>query len=689
MKNKRKKKSFKTSDVQFQGNFPQFILNAKAIKTNFIFMNLLRPFLLYFMDFLAKPQFALSKIFGRPILRLIGIGLPKHDVIRVKEVLLLKHDGAKEATDIFLPKHVFKNKSKAPTILVRLPYWKNILRLAGYLLASKGYVTVLQDIRGCANSSEHGTLAITFYLRSDGMETLKWITERFWYDGKIGMWGVSFLGMTELAVAWDNKGLLTCINLIECAYSSVLNHPGGLNLLGMGITVWALLGMITRKNPDAREMLKEGYEDIFKLYRNPLLSMYNDPLDPKRYLLKLSELAKIRDPEILTNLLNENYGVNFKFNERDSSGNLITFLKKAIVGRTLETDYEYLPYGFGFTGEHFNTPILWVSNWYDMFFEQCLLDLKKIEDKSPEFAKKNLKMVIGPGAHFGLDFVTLNLPHITLYEIVTNMKKALALFQTFFQFWFYERFLIDDGKDMSKVPPFRIYIMNKKIWRYFAKWPPKTHGTKFFLHSGGNANSRFGDGNLTESEPGEEPHDEFEFDPTDPVVTRGGRFLALRSGEVNQAQLEKREDILVYTTKKLKEGIEIIGEVKLVLHASSSAKDTDFMVKLVDVYSDRKAINLVDSGVRARFRESLENPSFIEPDKIYKYEIYVGSTGIYFPKGHRIRIEVSSSNFPKFDVNSNLAGEQSEEGYKIAHQKIFHDADHPSCVILPVFKPKK
>ena len=136
----------------------------------------------------------------------------------------------------------------------------------------------------------------------------------------------------------------------------------------------------------------------------------------------------------------------------------------------------------------------------------------------------------------------------------------------------------------------------------------------------------------------------------------------------------------------LKEGLEVIGDVKIVFYASSSAKDTDFTVKLVDVYNDKKAINVVDNGVRARFRESLKNPSLLVPNKVYKYEIPIGAVGIYFKKGHKIRIEISSSNFPRFNVNSNLAGEQNEKGYIVANQKIFHNSEYPSHIILPLFK---
>jgi len=162
----------------------------------------------------------------------------------------------------------------------------------------------------------------------------------------------------------------------------------------------------------------------------------------------------------------------------------------------------------------------------------------------------------------------------------------------------------------------------------------------------------------------------------------------LKSGFLDQSKIEKRPDVLVYTSEKLQEGLELIGEVKAVLYAASSAKDTDFTVKLVDVHNTRKATLIIDSAIRTRFRDGLKNPTLIEPNKIYQYEILIGSIAIYIPKNHQLRLEISSSNFPRFDVNSNLAGEKGEKAYSIAHQKIFHDSQNPSSIIFPVFKGK-
>jgi len=662
---------FDPSDVEFSVEMPAFLDNKKI---NDVLDSLVIRFV-PLIRYIQAPLLKLFKHLGGSIGRLTGLGKPEYDVIQLKEVLISTQDGAKLPTDVYLPKPVFRERYKAPTILIRLPYWKKMLSIVGYILASKGYVTVLQDIRGCASAIPYGTLAFTYFIRSDGFSTLEWLKKRFWYNGRIGMWGLSFLGVTQLAISWDNQGVLTCLSPGQCSYTSVLYHTGGLTPLGMAISILRLVLGITQNVEPALTTMMKGEEGISEaLYLNPLMSLYNDPIDSKRYLLHLKDLAKVSDPDALTKLLNKTYNLNLKFNEKDT-GELPKFLKEAVLARRLNMNYEHLPYAFNFTPEKIDTPMLVISSWYDLFVEQILRDTKIIQEKSPEYFRKNYKLIICPGAHGGMDMFPRGFP-----GKLPDLKTMLALYQNFVPIWWYDYFLKRKGTDLSKVPPIRLYVLNRGIWRNFEQWPPVTKPLKLYLHS------HWGAGALLEVDPKPTLPHEYAFNPANPVVTRGGRFLTVRSGGLNQTKIELRKDVLVYTSRKLETGLEVIGDVKIVLYASSTAKDTDFMVKLVDVFNTRKAINIVDSGIRARFREGLDKPSFIEPDKIYKYEITIGAIGYYFPKGHKIRIEISSSNFPRFDVNSNLAGEQNEKGYITAQQKIFHDLQNPSHLILPIFK---
>jgi len=171
-----------------------------------------------------------------------------------------------------------------------------------------------------------------------------------------------------------------------------------------------------------------------------------------------------------------------------------------------------------------------------------------------------------------------------------------------------------------------------------------------------------------------------------PVITKGGRNLGILKGAQDQKDAEKREDVLVYSTEPLEKGIEITGPVKMILYASSSAIDTDYMVKMVDVFPSGKAYNILDAGLRARYRNGEDNPLLIESGIIYKYEIELGNTSNYFRKGHQIRIEITSSNFPRFDINSNLGGSGKPGEYIIAEQKIFHNREFPSHLLIPISK---
>jgi len=666
---------FNPSDIELAIEMPSSLDNEKINRAIDSLITRLAPF----MDYLQAPLVGILNFLGRGLLRLFGVGRLETKGVRLKEYLLPMDDGVTCPTDVYLPIEVFKKKRKAPTILVRLPYWKNMLSLLGYLFAAKGYVAILQDIRGCASAIPYGTMDFTYFTRIDGLTTLKWISQRFWYNGRVGGWGISFLGVTQLAVAWDNDGLITCLSPAQCSFTNVLYHQGGLTPLGEIVSILRLmLGITQNVNPSLTAMMK-GVEGISEeLYYKPLLTLYNDPIDNSRFLMHLADFTKITDSDMLIRTLNETYNLNLKFDERDK-GSFAKFLKEVVLARRLNLNYEYLPYAFGFEEARIDTPMLMIAAWNDMFLEQIIRDMKIIQERTPNYFHRNFKIIIGPGAHAGIDMLTRGF-------MLPNGKKLLQLYQHFAPFWWYDHWLKGDGHDLIKVPTVRLYIMNKGIWRNFAQFPPKVPELKLYLHSSGKANSRFGDGVLSNVPPQNEPPDTYEFDPSNPVATKGGRFLMLKSGFVNQIKIEDRPDVLVYTSDKLTEDLEIIGDIKTVLYAASSARDTDFTIKLVEVHSNRKATLIVDSGIRTRFREGLNEPSLIEPNEIYRYEIKVGSIAIYIPRNHRIRLEISSSNFPRFDVNSNLAGEQNEIRFLIAQQKILHDSQYSSYITLPIFK---
>ncbi len=251
--------------------------------------------------------------------------------------------------------------------------------------------------------------------------------------------------------------------------------------------------------------------------------------------------------------------------------------------------------------------------------------------------------------------------------------------------WF-DHWLKDADTGIMDEPPVRLFLMGENRWRDEHEWPlARTRYTRFYFHSDGKANTRHGSGSLSEELPGQEPPDAYDYDPADPVPTRRGNTLIIPYGAADQRAVEERADVLVYTSDPLARDLEITGPISVQLFASSDAADTDFTAKLVDVRPDGYAQNLQDGIVRARFRDSASEPSPIAPGRVYGYEIDLWATSHLVRAGHRLRIEISSSNFPRFDRNPNT-GAPIGQGVRLktARQQVHHSADYPSHVVLPL-----
>ena len=250
---------------------------------------------------------------------------------------------------------------------------------------------------------------------------------------------------------------------------------------------------------------------------------------------------------------------------------------------------------------------------------------------------------------------------------------------------------IDNG--VGRERPVRIFVMGIDRWREEDDWPlPDTRFRQYYLHSAGAANSLRGDGTLSALPPSDEPEDAYLYDPRRPVPTLGGATLlpgstiAANAGPRDQRRVEERDDVLCYTSAPLERPLEVTGPVELILHASSSARDTDFTGKLVDVAPDGRAESLSDGILRARYRNSFSEPELMEPGTIYELHIDLGATAMVFATGHRIRLEVSSSNFPRFDRNTNTGGRiatETEQDLRQALNRMYHDERHPSHLLLP------
>jgi predicted acyl esterase len=649
-------------------------MQNNSYATNYSYLKLaVRP---RFPKIIQKLMFFLMRYGSLPIVKILGSffghGFPKYGVKRYPEYMLSLKDGTRLATDIYVPKNIFKKRGKCSTILIRLPYWKDSLSILAYTYASYGYVVVMQDIRGCAHSE-----GFNFYLfneREDGLETLEWIKKQYWYNGKIGMAGASYFGLTQLVLSWDNE-ILTCISP---AISSTLNlwrDNGGLELNSLTTSIYKIMvNIVANKETPAVDILTREMQER---YLNPKSVLFNDKIDFQEEKLRLSEL-KGKNLEQIQEIMINHYKVNYFSPNKKNYKIYFKFLNDFLINRNFIKDDKRMSGFLDLNMQKFSQPAFLLAGWQDMFLEKQLEDFLDIKANATGFARNHSKIIIGSWAHAAVghpDSVIFNAGILGFFKELINLK--------WFDYWLQGN--KDAFREINK-PSIKYWVMGKNIWRYTEVWPPKNvkYG-KLYLHSNGNANSIRGDGRLDFQEPEDEWEDAYLFDPMNPVITKGGRNLGILKGARNQKDAEKREDVLVYSSEKLKKGIEITGNVEILLYAASSAKDTDFMVKLVDVFPNGIAYNILDAGIRARYRDGENHRSLIKPGEIYKYRIKLGNTSNYFRENHRIRIEITSSNFPRFDINSNLGGEKNDKGYIIANQKIYHNNRYSSHLILPIY----
>jgi len=333
-----------------------------------------------------------------------------------------------------------------------------------------------------------------------------------------------------------------------------------------------------------------------------------------------------------------------------------------------------------------NVPMLNVGGWYDIFQGGSVRNYVGMKARGANDAARMPRLVMGPWYH------TLPLASLVGQVDMGYRSSYASIDYDGMQLDFFDQWL--KGRRGGDQAPVRLYVMGANDWRDESEWPlPDTEWRRYYLHSRGNANSAFGDGALSTEAPGNEPPDSFLYNPLNPVPTNGGGLCcyhnAVPGGAFDQAMVEHRSDVMVYSTEPVSEDLEVTGPIKLTLYASSSAPDTDFTAKLVDVTPCGFARNLTDGIIRARVRESQSEPKLMTPGKVYEFTIDMWSTSNLFKAGHRIRLEVSSSNFPRFDRNHNTGHELfTDAETRPALQTVMHDRGFASYLTLPVI-PKR
>ena len=557
-------------------------------------------------------------------------------------------DGTVTRADVYRPKAA----GRYPVILQRTPYDKSLGQASYYAMrpvraVSRGYAVVIQDVRG-RYASDGSFYPMTQEIK-DGYDTVEWCASQSWSSGKVGMWGPSYVGATQWLAAASVPPHLTCIApcITASNYYEEWFYRSGALQLGF-VEAWILDSFASA------ELLRKGRaKEAEKLLK------IADEMDKKAFrFFPLREIPYFRgNAEYIYDWL--------KHTEQDAYWERIN----------LENYHEKI-----------KVPAFNIGGWYDIFLQGTINGFVRMKKLGKTAASREPQLVIGPWMHWGrgpwfeklvgdIDFTH------------TASQKTIDLEGMMLDF--YDRWMKERPK--TKAPaPVKIFVMGENVWRDENEWPlARTKYTEFYLHSDGSANTLEGDGTLTEATPRDESPDRFVYDPLDPAPSIGGALCCnvtfTPAGAYDQRPIEKRKDVLVYSTPTLRRDIEVTGPVVLKLCASTSAPDTDFTGKLVDVWPCGLAQNITQGIIRARYKDSRKTAKLVQPGKVYEYTVDLWSTSNVFKKGHSIRLEVSSSNFPHFDRNMNTAKHPSQESNPVvALQHIYHDRSHPSRLVLPV-----
>jgi uncharacterized protein len=565
----------------------------------------------------------------------------QYQVICERDVAVKMRDGVTLRADIYRP----QADGKFPVLLQRTPYDKRNAAF-GLTAAAHGYVVIIQDVRGrYASEGEWYTFKNE---PNDGYDTVEWAAALPYSNGKVGMFGGSYVGATQMLAAIAHPPHLAGI----CPVVTASNYHSNWTYQGGAFEQWFDQSWTSGLAQDTlNRKVKEATNAAVGMWKLPLTA----------------------------------YPV-FNFAEADAAtaASLAPYYLDWLAHPNYDDYWKRIS-----IEEHYGdimVPALHVAAWYDLFLGGSLRNYEGIKAHGgSDAARSGQQLLIIVGGHAGsgrkigeVDFGA---------EAVMPEGEATLDWYDYLFKGVQNRFA--SGK------PVKLFVMGANTWREEEAWPlTRAHETKYFLHSAGAANSSRGNGTLSTTAPGKENADQYIYDAAKPVPTVGGPLCCdsehWAPGPRDQRGVEARDDVLVYSTTPFAHDMEVTGPVSVELYAKSSAPDTDFTAKLVDVWPDGFAQNLTEGILRARYRESQENPTMITPGQVYKFTIDVWATSNVFKKGHTLRLEISSSNFPRFDRNLNT-GDQSLKtsdparlSFTSATNVILHDAEHPSALILPV-----
>ena len=591
-----------------------------------------------------------------------------------EKVMMPMRDGIRLSTNIYRP----KTNDKVPVIFSRTPYnfnsWgdgKERTRTlqSALQMVEKGYAYVVQNERGrYFSEGEWDILGVPL---TDGYDAFTWLSNQAWSNGKIGTIGCSSTAEWQMAVA-------------------SLDHPAHAAMVPQGFG--AGVGRVGQYFEQGN-WYRGGVEQL--LFASWLYGVEQDKFKPRipagasqEDLIRISRFYDLAPENPPVNWAEAFQHLPLKDLLKNVSGKKEIF-DKMIVRKP--NDEDWYKGGLYHDDMGFGVPSFWFVSWYDVATSPNLELFNHVRNNAEsKSVRENQYLVISPTLHCGFKRAKENtiVGELSVGDARLNYDEQISL-------WF-DHFLKGEKNNFeNKIPRVQYYTMGINKWQQSETWPPKdvTYQT-YFLGSKGNAQTMYGNGTLSLSKNSKpQGKDSFVYDPMNPVKSYGGGVCctgnAVQGGSFDQRIMETRADILVYTSQPLEEGIEVSGFIEADLYVSSDVKDTDFTIKIIDVYPDGRAYNLDETIQRARYRDGYDKEVFMEKGKVYKVSLSPMSTSNYFKKGHRIRIEVSSSNFPRFARNLNTGGNNYDEKIGvIATNNIHYSENYPSQIRIPVISKK-
>ena len=597
-----------------------------------------------------------------------------------RKVMMPMRDGVRLATDIYRPKNA---TGKVPIVFVKTPYNFNYWDVrngvpsdmnAALTAIKRGYAYVVQNERG--HFFSEGNYDILGPPATDGYDAMEWLSKQNWSNGKIGATGCSSTAEYQPAVAAQGHPAFAAMNVqgFGAGVGRVGPYYEQGNWYRGGAVQMLFITWIYGQQNQVRPMFPKDtpQADLIAAARMFDLAPQMPPVDWSKGLehLPVQDIIK---------------------NVDGPRGIFADEMPVATGGRMIQrtpNDPAWYKGGLWHDNMKLEIPGLWQMSWYDVSVGPNIEMFNHVQKTASKAIADQQWMIIAPVAHCAYTRATEN-------TVVGERSMGDArLDYAEIMYGFFDKVLKGESNTrVDKLPKVTYFTMGSNKWQTADRWPPAgAQPVTFYLNSGGKANTLNGDGTLTPAPPATDAPDSFTYDPMNPVRSLGGNVCctgnAITAGAFDQRKTESREDVLVYTTEPFKDGMELSGPIVPTLYVSSDAKDTDFTVKILDVYPDGRAYNLDESIQRMRYREGYDKaPVWMEKGKVYKVTLQPLNTSNYFAPGHRLRIEVSSSNFPRFDRNLNTGGNNYDESKGVvARNAVHHSKQYPSSITISVMK---